>query len=113
MALIHSGASGSGSMQIQVAKALGADVATTVRSDAKAEFAKMLGADLTINTRDEDFVERIKTWTHGNGVDVVIADAPTTTFSTSSSDNFVLSLNPSSTLRQSSTTPSSPTTSIA
>ena len=38
--LIHSGASGSGSMQIQVAKVLGADVATTVRSDAKGEFAK-------------------------------------------------------------------------
>ena len=51
--LIHSGASGSGSMQIQVAKALGADVATTVRSDAKGEFAKTLGADCVINTRKE------------------------------------------------------------
>ncbi len=70
--LIHSGASGSGSMQIQVAKALGADVASTVRSDAKGEFAKTLGADLVINTRNEDFVESIKTWTQGVGVDVVI-----------------------------------------
>ncbi|MCH7878682.1 MAG: zinc-binding dehydrogenase, partial [candidate division Zixibacteria bacterium] len=68
--LIHSGASGSGSMQIQVAKALGADVATTVRSDAKGEFAKTLGADLVINTRNEDFVERVKEWTGGRGVDV-------------------------------------------
>ena len=33
--LVQAGASGSGSMQIQVAKALGAEVATTVRSDAK------------------------------------------------------------------------------
>ena len=70
--LIHSGASGSGSMQIQVAKALGADVATTVRSDAKGEFAKTLGADLVINTRKEDFVERVKGWTGGAGADVVI-----------------------------------------
>ena len=70
--LIHSGASGSGSMQIQVAKVLGADVATTVRSDAKGEFAKTLGADLVINTNKEDFVERVKEWTGGVGADVVI-----------------------------------------
>ncbi|MFQ5676471.1 MAG: zinc-binding alcohol dehydrogenase family protein, partial [bacterium] len=70
--LIHSGASGSGSMQIQVAKALGAEVATTVRSDAKGEFTKTLGADLVINTNKEDFVERVKAWTGGAGADVVI-----------------------------------------
>ena len=70
--LIHSGASGSGSMIIQVARALGADVATTVRSDAKAEYARELGADLVINTRNDDFVERVKEWTDGAGVDVVI-----------------------------------------
>ncbi len=40
-------------MQIQVAKALGAEVATTVRSAEKAEFAKSIGADLVINTREE------------------------------------------------------------
>ena len=70
--LIHSGASGSGSMQIQVAKAVGAEVATTVRSEAKGEFAKTLGADLVINTRNEDFVERVKAWTGKAGADVVI-----------------------------------------
>ncbi len=70
--LIHAGASGSGSMQIQVAKAMGADVATTVRSDAKGEFAKTLGADLVINTRKEDFVEQVKEWSGGLGADVVI-----------------------------------------
>jgi len=70
--LIHSGASGSGSMQIQVAKAIGADVATTVRSDAKGETAKKAGADLVINTSNEDFVERVKEWTGGQGADVVI-----------------------------------------
>ncbi len=70
--LIHSGASGSGSMQIQVAKAMGAEVATTVRSDAKGDFAKTLGADLVINTRKEDFDECVKAWTGGAGADVVI-----------------------------------------
>ena len=70
--LIHSGASGSGSIQIQVAKALGAEVATTVRDDAKAEFARQAGADVVVNTRSEDFVERVKEWAGGQGVDVVI-----------------------------------------
>ena len=70
--LIHSGASGSGSMQIQVAKALGAKVATTVRTDEKGAFAKNLGADLVVNTEREDFVEAILAWTDGTGVDVVV-----------------------------------------
>ena len=70
--LIHSGASGSGSMLIQMAKALGAEVATTVRNDNKAVFAKKLGADMVINTRKEDFVQQVKDWTGGLGADVVI-----------------------------------------
>ena len=70
--LVHAGASGSGSMLIQVAKALGAEVATTVRDDAKAEFAKQAGADLVVDTRTEDIVERVKAWTGGRGADVVI-----------------------------------------
>lgn len=70
--LVQAGASGSGSMQIQIAKALGAEVATTVRSDAKGEFARTMGADLVINTRNQDFVERVREWTDGQGADVVI-----------------------------------------
>ena len=70
--LVHAGASGTGSMAIQVAKALGADVATTVRDDAKGESAKTLGADLVINMRKEDFVEAVQEWTGGQGADVVI-----------------------------------------
>ena len=70
--LIHSGASGSGSMLMQVAKAFGAEVAATVRDDNKAEFAKKLGADLVINTRQEDFVQQVKDWTGDLGADVVI-----------------------------------------
>lgn len=57
---------------IQLAKALGADVATTVRSPAKGEKVSELGADLVINTREEDLVERVRDWTGGHGVDVVV-----------------------------------------
>lgn len=69
--LVQAGASGSGSMHIQVAKTLGADVVTTVRNDAKGELAASLGADLVINTRNENFVERVRDWS-GGGVDVAI-----------------------------------------
>ncbi|MFQ5741372.1 MAG: zinc-binding alcohol dehydrogenase family protein [Acidobacteriota bacterium] len=68
--LIQAGGSGSGSMQVQIAKALGAEVATTVRSEAKGAFARTIGADLVINTRNE--VERVGEWSGGRGADVVI-----------------------------------------
>ncbi len=70
--LVHAGASGSGSMLIQVAKVLGAEVATTVRSDAKGELAKSVGADLIVNTRQDDFVAKVQEWAGGQGADVVI-----------------------------------------
>ncbi len=70
--LVQAGASGSGTMLIQVAKALGAEVATTVRSDAKGELAKSVGADLIINTRQGDFVTEVQEWAGGQGADVVV-----------------------------------------
>ncbi len=70
--LVQAGASGSGSMQTQVAKALGAEVATTVRKEGKLDFVKQTGADLVINTSKEDLVERVQEWTDGRGADVVI-----------------------------------------
>ncbi len=70
--LVQAGASGSGSMQIQVAKALGAEVATTIRNASKADFVRQIGADFVINTRNEDLVARVKEWTDGRGADVVI-----------------------------------------
>jgi NADPH:quinone reductase len=70
--LVHAAGSGTGSMNLQIAKALGAEVAVTVGSASKAEMARELGADLVINSREEDFVERTRQWTQGRGVDVVI-----------------------------------------
>ena len=70
--LVQAGASGSGSMQVQVVKALGADVAATIRDARKADFVRQAGADFIINTSEEDLIEGIQEWTGGAGVDVVI-----------------------------------------
>lgn len=70
--LVHAGASSTGMMSIQVARALGARVATTVLDDASAALATNLGAELVINTSQENFVEALHNWTDGRGVDVAI-----------------------------------------
>ena len=70
--IIHGAASGTGSISLQIAKALGAEVAATIRTPAKAEFVKNLGADLVIETESEDFVEIVRDWTEGQGADVII-----------------------------------------
>ncbi len=67
--LLHGGASGIGTMGIQLAKAFGATVVTTA-SAAKADACRALGADLVIDYRDEDFVERMKA--EGLRADVVL-----------------------------------------
>lgn len=53
---IHAGAGGVGSIAIQLAKYLGATVATTVSAGNK-DFVRELGADVVIDYRAEDFVE--------------------------------------------------------
>jgi putative PIG3 family NAD(P)H quinone oxidoreductase len=57
--LVHGGASGIGTMAIQLGKAFGAKVAVTVGSEEKAAFCRELGADLTINYRETDFVDAL------------------------------------------------------
>lgn len=57
--LVHGGASGIGTMAIQLAKAFGARVVVTVGSDEKAAFCRELGADLAINYRETDFVDAL------------------------------------------------------
>ncbi|WP_220150794.1 zinc-dependent alcohol dehydrogenase family protein [Thalassospira xiamenensis] len=68
--LIHGGAGGVGHVAIQVAKAIGAKVFTTVRED-NFEFAQSLGADVTIDYTKEDYVGAILRETDGHGVDVI------------------------------------------
>jgi NADPH:quinone reductase-like Zn-dependent oxidoreductase len=54
--LIHAGTGGVGTIAIQLAKHLGAAVATTV-SGSNAEFARELGADIVIDYRTQQFDE--------------------------------------------------------
>jgi NADPH2:quinone reductase len=70
--LVLAGASGTGSMAIQVAKALGARVAATVRSARRADFVRELGAELVIDTSRDDLQSKILDWTEGKGADVAI-----------------------------------------
>jgi NADPH:quinone reductase-like Zn-dependent oxidoreductase len=70
--LVHAGASGTGTMNIQVARVLGARVATTVQSEQQARLAASLGAELVIDVRTRDFTKDVLDWTDGKGVDVAI-----------------------------------------
>jgi putative PIG3 family NAD(P)H quinone oxidoreductase len=69
--LVHGGAGGIGTMAIQLAKALGARVLTTVGSSEKREFVRSLGADVAVNYREEDFVDVVRRETDG-GADVIL-----------------------------------------
>lgn len=68
--LIHGGAGGVGHIAIQLAKAIGARVYTTVR-ESNVEFVRGLGADVVIDYEKEDYVDAIQRETGGSGVDVV------------------------------------------
>ena len=70
--LVHGGASGIGLTAIQLAKYVGAEVLVTVGSDKKAAFCRDFGATAAINYLEEDFAERVKALTGGEGVDVVL-----------------------------------------
>jgi len=70
--LVHGGSGGIGVTAIQLAKAFGATVFTTVGSDEKCEAARSLGADYAINYSTADFAQVIKTETAGKGVNVIL-----------------------------------------
>jgi putative PIG3 family NAD(P)H quinone oxidoreductase len=55
--LVHGGASGIGTIAIQLAKARGARVLCTAGSEEKLQRCRELGADIAINYRTEDFVK--------------------------------------------------------
>ncbi|MCT9819861.1 NADP-dependent oxidoreductase [Microbacterium sp. W1N] len=56
--LIHGGAGGVGSIAIQLARHLGAHVATTV-SGADVDFVRELGADIALDYRTQDFAAEL------------------------------------------------------
>ena len=69
--LFHAAAGGVGLIAGQWAKHLGAKVIGTAGSDEKIALAKAHGYDEVINYRTENFVERVRELTGGEGVDIV------------------------------------------
>jgi NADPH2:quinone reductase len=70
--LVHGGVGGVGHIAVQLAKAIGARVATTIASTDTAALARRLGADEIINYREEQVVPYVERLTAGRGFDVVI-----------------------------------------
>lgn len=71
--LVHGGASGIGTMAIQVAKAFGANpVLCTAGRAEKLDRCRELGATVVVNYREEDFVEAVRAATAGRGADVLL-----------------------------------------
>lgn len=69
--LVHGGAGGLGHIAIQYLRTLGARIAATVSSEAKAEFVRSLGAELAINYRTQDVLAALRRWTGKEGADTV------------------------------------------
>jgi NADPH:quinone reductase len=69
--LIHAGTGGVGHVAVQLAKARGARVATTVSSERKATIARDLGADDVIHYRDEPVADYVRRLTGGAGFPLV------------------------------------------
>jgi NADPH2:quinone reductase len=78
--LFHAAAGGVGLIACQWAKSLGATVIGTVGSDEKAELAAAHGCDHPIVYTRENFVERVKAITDGEGVPVVYDSVGKDTF---------------------------------
>ncbi|MEU2654291.1 NAD(P)H-quinone oxidoreductase [Streptomyces sp. NPDC007325] len=70
--LVHGGASGIGTMAIQLGKAVGAKVVVTAGSPEKLARCAELGADVLIDYRTQDFVEELRKATDGAGADVIL-----------------------------------------
>lgn len=68
--LVHGGASGIGTMAIQVGRALGARVAVTAGSERKLRRCAELGAEILVSYREDDFVTVVRE--RMGGADVVL-----------------------------------------
>jgi putative PIG3 family NAD(P)H quinone oxidoreductase len=70
--LMHGGASGVGTAAIQLVHNAGGRMIVTASTEEKLARCTDLGADLAINYKTEDFAERVRTFTGGQGVDVIL-----------------------------------------
>ncbi len=78
--LIHAAAGGVGLLVCQWARHLGATVIGTVSTPEKAELAASHGCSHTILYREENFVDRVRELTNGEGVPVVYDSVGRDTF---------------------------------
>ena len=69
--LVHGGAGGIGTAAIQLAREFGASVFATAGGPEKCAFCERLGAS-AIDYNREDFLERVRTLTAGQGVDLIL-----------------------------------------
>jgi putative PIG3 family NAD(P)H quinone oxidoreductase len=70
--LVHGGSGGVGTTAIQLGRAFGARVFTTVGSKEKGAACMDLGAERAIDHTREDFVAVVRDLTGGRGVDVIL-----------------------------------------
>jgi putative PIG3 family NAD(P)H quinone oxidoreductase len=70
--LVHGGSSGIGLTAIQLARAFGAEVWTTVGNQDKADACLKAGAHHAVLYRDADFEAEVRQATGGAGVDVIL-----------------------------------------
>ncbi|MFV0475419.1 MAG: NAD(P)H-quinone oxidoreductase [Pikeienuella sp.] len=70
--LVHGGSSGIGTTAIQLARAFGARVFTTVGGEDKAAICRALGAEIAVNYREADYVAALNEATGGRGVDLIL-----------------------------------------
>ena len=80
--LVYGASSGVGMATIQLAKALGATVITTVSGNSKYDFAKRLGAHYIIDRTMQDIADEVKKIVP-TGVDIVIDHVGAATWATS------------------------------
>lgn len=80
LCLIHAGAGGVGLLLTQMAKMKGAEVVTTVGSQAKAELSREAGADMVVVYTEDDFKEAVEARYGPNRVDVVYDGVGASTF---------------------------------
>ena len=80
---IWGASSGVGSMAIQIAKAKGCKVISSVGSIQKGDLATKIGVDLIVNYKNDDIIKIVKEFTGNHGVDVVVEHVGTKTWETS------------------------------
>src|SRR5262245_12473300 len=70
--LIHAASGGVGLAAVQIAKHIGAEIFATAGSPAKHEYLRGLGVRHVSTSRALGFADEIRSWTGGEGVDVVL-----------------------------------------